>query len=67
MDRAVRNVMAFAGWTLASAVRLATRNPAQAARIGGHTGTLAPGAAADIVVMSPAGEVLQTILGGRIA
>jgi len=67
MDRAVRNVMAFAGWTLASAVRLATRNPAQAAGIGGHTGTLAPGAAADIVVLSPTGEVLQTILGGQIA
>jgi N-acetylglucosamine-6-phosphate deacetylase len=66
MDRAVRNVMAFAGWSLASAVRLATRNPAKAAGIAGHTGTLVPGAAADIVVLSPAGEVLQTILGGRI-
>src|SRR5260370_8214168 len=43
MDRAVRNVMAFAGWTLASAVRLATRNPAQAAGIGGHTRKPRPG------------------------
>jgi len=66
MDRAVRNVMAFAGWSLANAVRLATRNPAKAAGISGHIGTLVPGAAADIVALNPTGEVLQTILGGRI-
>jgi len=67
MDRAVRNVMAFAGWSLAAAVQLATLNPAQAAGISDLTGRLVPGAPADIVVLSPAGEVLQTILGGRIA
>jgi N-acetylglucosamine-6-phosphate deacetylase len=67
MDLAVRNVMAFAGWSLAQAVRLATQNPARTAGIGGLTGTLVPGAAADIVVLSPNGQVLQTILGGRIA
>jgi len=67
MDRAVRNVMAFAGWSLAAAVRLATLNPAQAAGISDLTGRLVPGAPADIVVLSPAGDVLQTILGGRIA
>ncbi len=67
MDRAVRNVMSFAGWDLASAVRLATLNPARAAGIGEQTGHLVPGAFADIAVLSPAGEVLQTILRGQIA
>jgi N-acetylglucosamine-6-phosphate deacetylase len=65
MDRAVRNVMAFAEWSLADAVRLATVNPAQAAKV--DAGRLAPDAPADIVVLTPNGEVLQTILGGRIA
>jgi N-acetylglucosamine-6-phosphate deacetylase len=67
MDRAVRNVMAFAGWSLANAVRIATLNPAQAAGINDQAGRLVPGAPADILVLSPTGEVLQTILGGRIA
>jgi N-acetylglucosamine-6-phosphate deacetylase len=65
MDRAIRNVMAFAGWTLAGAVRIATLNPAHAAGI--SAGSLVPGARADMVALSPTGEVLQTILGGRIA
>ena len=67
MDRAVRNVMAFAGWSLANAVRIATLNPAQAAGINDQAGRLVPGAPADILVLSPTGEVLETILGGRIA
>jgi N-acetylglucosamine-6-phosphate deacetylase len=67
MDRAVRNVMTFAGWSLANAVRIATLNPAQAAGINDQAGRLVPGAPADILVLSPTGEVLQTILGGRIA
>lgn len=67
MDRAVRNVMTFAGWTLANAVRLATANPAVAAGLGDTVGRLVPGALADIVVLSPEGEVRQAILRGRMA
>ncbi len=67
MDLAVRNVMAFAAWSLADAVRLATLNPAKAARLAERAGQLTPGAPADIAVLNPKGEVLQTILGGRIA
>jgi N-acetylglucosamine-6-phosphate deacetylase len=67
MDLAVRNVMAFAAWSLADAVRLATLNPAKAARLTERVGQLTPGAPADIAVLNPKGEVLQTILGGRIA
>jgi N-acetylglucosamine-6-phosphate deacetylase len=64
MDRAVRNVMAFAGWDLGAAVRLASRNPARVVGSSKTKGVLAPGADADIVVLSPAGEVLQTICRG---
>ncbi len=67
MDRAVRNVMAFADWSLMGAVRLATLNPAIAAGIGAQSGRLVPGAPADVTVLSPNGEVLQTILRGRMA
>jgi N-acetylglucosamine-6-phosphate deacetylase len=67
MDLAVRNVMAFAAWTLADAVRLATLNPATVAGINSDTGKLAPGAPANIVVLNASGNVLQTILNGRMA
>ncbi|HET7889950.1 MAG TPA: N-acetylglucosamine-6-phosphate deacetylase [Candidatus Sulfotelmatobacter sp.] len=63
MDRAVRNVTRFSDWSLRDAVRAATLNPAQAAGLPGQ-GTLVPGASADFNVLSPAGEVRQTIVGG---
>src|SRR5580704_13056555 len=64
MDRAVRNVTQFAGWSLRDAVRAATANPAQAATLTGR-GVLAAGAEADFIVMNAAGEVLKTIVRGR--
>jgi N-acetylglucosamine-6-phosphate deacetylase len=63
LDRAVRNVMDFAGWTLQQAVRLATANPARV--LGVAAGRLQPGARADLAVLSPAGEVIRTVVGGR--
>jgi N-acetylglucosamine-6-phosphate deacetylase len=65
LDRAVRNVMGFAGWSLQDAVRLATLNPARVAGVAGRKGAIAPEADADIVVLSPRGEVVQAIVGGR--
>ena len=38
LDRAIRNVMSFAGWQLQQAVRLATLNPAQRLGISDHRG-----------------------------
>jgi N-acetylglucosamine-6-phosphate deacetylase len=64
MDRAVRNVTRFAGWSLQDAVRAATVNPARAAGLTQH-GILTPGADANIVVLSPDGEVRKTIVCGR--
>src|SRR5579862_1154553 len=63
MDRAVRNVIQFSDWTLRDAVQAATLNPARAAGLQGQ-GSLAAGAAADFVVLGPAGEVRKTIVGG---
>jgi len=65
MDRAVRNVTQFSNWSLREAVRAATLNPAAAVGMSSTWGILAPGAAADFTVLSPAGEVLKTIISGR--
>jgi N-acetylglucosamine-6-phosphate deacetylase len=63
MDRAVRNLARFAEWDLPQAVAAASRNPARVARIA-NKGILTAGADADFVVLNPAGEVLQTFIGG---
>jgi N-acetylglucosamine-6-phosphate deacetylase len=63
MDRAVRNVMEFAQWDLQQAVRLATMNPARVTGMKSG-GSLEAGAAADLVVLSPSGEVRQTVVRG---
>lgn len=65
MDRAVRNVMRFSGWDLQQALRLASLNPA---KVAGHPqrGKLESGCAADIVVLSPGGDVRATIAGGEV-
>jgi N-acetylglucosamine-6-phosphate deacetylase len=65
MDRAVRNVTRFAGWTLQDAVRAATLNATRAVGLAQH-GNLTPGAEANIVVLNGDGEVKKTIVCGRI-
>jgi N-acetylglucosamine-6-phosphate deacetylase len=65
LDRAVRNVMEFARWNLPEALRLATLNPARVAGVSRRKGVIAPGADADIVVLTRRGEVIQTMVGGR--
>jgi N-acetylglucosamine-6-phosphate deacetylase len=65
LDQAVRNVMQFAAWPLRETVQMASANPA--AVIGEkRKGTIAAGADADILVLSPSGEVMKTIIAGRI-
>lgn len=62
LDRAVRNIMKIAGWSLERAVRLATANPAA---VIGRKGTLTAGAPADLAVLSPSGEVRTALVAGR--
>jgi N-acetylglucosamine-6-phosphate deacetylase len=64
MDRAVRNIQEFAGWSLQDALCAATVNPTRAAALEKH-GTLNAGAEANIVVLSPTGEVRKTIIRGH--
>jgi N-acetylglucosamine-6-phosphate deacetylase len=64
MDRAVHNVTQFAGWSLQHAIRAATLNPTRAAALAQH-GHLSPGVEANIVVLSPKGEVRKTMVRGR--
>jgi N-acetylglucosamine-6-phosphate deacetylase len=63
MDLAVRNVIRFAKWDLQQTLRLATINPAKVVGLQGG-GFLKPGAPADFVVLSPAGEVKKTVIRG---
>jgi len=67
MDRALRNVMQFTQWDLQQALRLATLNPARVVGVDrglNGDGSLRPGAVADVVVLSPEGEVRNTMIGG---
>ncbi|MGA8500021.1 MAG: N-acetylglucosamine-6-phosphate deacetylase [Candidatus Sulfotelmatobacter sp.] len=64
MDRAVRNITRFSRWTLREAVRAATLNATRAVGLAQH-GKLAPGAEANIIVLSPDGEVRRTIVRGH--
>ncbi len=64
MDRAVRNVTRFAGWSLQDAVQAATLNPARALGLK-QWGVVAPGAEANLVLMTPAGEVMKTMVRGH--
>jgi N-acetylglucosamine-6-phosphate deacetylase len=67
MDRGVRNITRFAGWSLQDAIRTATLNPARAVGLSQRYGVLAPGAEANLVVLSPAGEVRRTFVRGHAA
>ena len=65
LDRAVRNVMEFAGWDLRPAIRIGTINPAQVAGAKGK-GQIQAGADADLLALSENGEVRATMVKGQI-
>ena len=68
MDRAIGNVMARAGVSLAHAVTMATTNPARVGRVPGRLRGLQPGSRADVVRFRIAAgrvEVLETWLSGK--
>ncbi|MGH9112573.1 MAG: amidohydrolase family protein, partial [Acidimicrobiales bacterium] len=66
LDRAVRNLVAFAGGTLADAVAAVTSTPAAVLGLADR-GVIAPGAVGDLVVLDPGGGVVATVVGGRVA
>jgi len=65
MDRAVANLRRYTGASLATAVRLASRNPAR--MLGMESlGEIAVGSPANFNVYSATGELIQTILRGEV-
>ena len=66
LDEAVRNLVAFAGVDLATAVRAATSVPA-AVLGAGDRGAVVDGAVADLVLLDDAGQVVATVVGGEVA
>ncbi|CAE6494007.1 unnamed protein product [Rhizoctonia solani] len=65
MPKCIRNFMAFTSCTLGNAIKCATYNPAKCLGIEARKGTLRAGADADLVVMTPEGEVLSTWVSGK--
>ncbi len=66
MDRAVRNVRQFAGWSLQDSIRAATLNPVVATGLT-HHGRIVAGVEANLVLLSPEGEVRRTIVRGVVS
>lgn len=67
LDRAVRNVMRFVPLGLEKAIQLVTQNPARLLGLADTHGTLMAGAMADVVVLTPNGEIVATMAGGQFA
>jgi N-acetylglucosamine-6-phosphate deacetylase len=65
MDQAVRNVGQFAGWSLQNSIRAATLNPTAAAGLTQH-GQITAGAEANLVLLTPDGQVRKTIIRGAV-
>jgi N-acetylglucosamine-6-phosphate deacetylase len=65
LDRGVQNFMEFTGAGLSTAVSAASRNPSQLMGIDDDWGSLDVDRKANITVLSPAAEVVQTFLAGR--
>jgi N-acetylglucosamine-6-phosphate deacetylase len=66
LDRAVRNLVAFAGVSLREAVAAVTSAPAAVLGLADR-GVIAPGAVGDVVLLDAGGEVVATVVGGRVA
>lgn len=66
MDRAVRNLAAFTGCELRDAAAAASSAPA-AVLGAADRGRLEPGGRGDLVVMTRAGDLVATVIGGQVA
>jgi N-acetylglucosamine-6-phosphate deacetylase len=64
LERGIQNFMEFTGATLNTAIAAATRNPAQLMGIDDSWGALDIGRMANVTVLSPASQVIQTFLAG---
>jgi N-acetylglucosamine-6-phosphate deacetylase len=67
MARAVRNAVAMLGIDLETAVRMASLHPARFLGIDTVRGAIAPGLAADLVLLDGEGQVAETWIGREAA
>ncbi len=67
LDQAVRNLVAFTGCGVPDAIQTVTDVPARVLGLAGPHGRLAPGAPADLVLLTPDLNVAATWVGGRLA
>ena len=67
MARAVRNAQRMLGVDFATAVRMASEVPADAMGMSHVRGAIAPGLAADLVLVDARQEVIETWIAGRAA
>jgi N-acetylglucosamine-6-phosphate deacetylase len=58
--------MAFAGVSLPAAVAAVTASPAALLGLDDR-GVIGPGAVGDLALLDPTGEVVATVIGGRVA
>ncbi|HEX9118352.1 MAG TPA: N-acetylglucosamine-6-phosphate deacetylase [Anaerolineae bacterium] len=65
LDAAIRNAIAFAGCSLEDAVTMATATPAAVLGLA-RFGRIAPGCAADLVLLDESAHVAETIIGGEL-
>ena len=66
LDQAIRNLVAFAGCSLADAITTVTATPARLLGLGDR-GALAPGRRADVTVLDAELRVVATFIGGELA
>ena len=66
LDKAVRNVMQFAGVSLNQALAMASRVPAEAMRWSGRKGVLEPGADADVILFDASLNIRASIVAGNL-
>ncbi|MBB5340067.1 N-acetylglucosamine-6-phosphate deacetylase [Edaphobacter lichenicola] len=65
LDRGVQNFINFTSASMDTAVAAASRNPSRLMGIDDSWGSLDEGREANITVLSPSAEVIQTFLSGR--
>jgi N-acetylglucosamine-6-phosphate deacetylase len=66
LDTCVRNLMKWAHIPIEAAIKCATTNPANVLGVLGTKGTVAPGADADLVVLSPSAHVRKVFKLGKL-
>lgn len=66
LDRAVRNLMAYTGCSLADALATVTSTPADLLGLADR-GRISAGARADLTIVDPTGHLQRTVVGGETA